>query len=122
MAKHILLVEDDPFIVDIYARQFKKDGFLVSIANDGQMAWEKIQNRRPDLLVLDIILPKMNGWDLLKMIRSDQKVKDLKVVVVSNNNRETYADNIISLGVLKYFLKIETTPEEITKGVKEILK
>ena len=120
--KTILLAEDDPFIIDIYTNRLKKEGFMVDVAIDGQMALEKIKNNYPDLLILDILLPKMNGWEILKNVRDDVKMKNLKVIVVSNLNEKEYADNIHSLGVLKYFLKVQTTPEEIIKTIKEILK
>jgi twitching motility two-component system response regulator PilH len=120
--KTILLAEDDPFIIDIYATQFKKEGFKVDVAKDGDMALEKVEENYPDLLVLDITLPKMNGWEILKKLRSEAKTKNIKVIVISNLNQQDYADNIANLGVIKYFLKIESTPDEIVKAVKEILK
>ncbi|OGZ73044.1 MAG: hypothetical protein A2908_01815 [Candidatus Staskawiczbacteria bacterium RIFCSPLOWO2_01_FULL_38_12b] len=120
--KKILLVEDDPFIVDIYANQFRKEGFLIDTAKDGKMALEKLKNNYPDLLVLDIILPNMDGWELLRTIRSDQSLKNLKVIIVSNLDKQEHLDDIAHLGVIKYFLKIQSTPEDIIKAVKEILK
>ena len=120
--KKILLVEDDPFILDIYAHQFKKEGYEVSVATDGQMALEIIKNNCPDLLILDIGLPKLDGWEVLKMLRDDLKTKKLRVIVISNNDQKESAENITRFGVLKYFLKIEHTTDEIVKHVREILK
>ncbi len=127
--KTILLAEDDPFILDIYSSQFRKEGFKVDIAKDGQMALEKIKNNYPDLLVLDLNLnvnlpgPK-DGLDILKTIRQDLKTKNLKVIVISNYNEKDYPElsELSNLGVIKYFLKIESTPEEIINIIKEILK
>jgi len=120
--KTILLAEDDPFIIDIYATQFKRQGFSVDVAGDGQMALEKARSNYPDVLVLDIMLPKMDGWEVLKHLRSDAKTKNIKVVVISNLNQRDYADKIANFGVIKYFLKISTTPEEIVHTIKEILR
>ena len=122
MAKNILLVEDDSFIVDIYSTYFKREGYNVSIAGDGDMALEKIKNHQPDLLVLDIGLPKKDGWEVLRILRNDPVTKDLKVVVISNNSRQECEENIERFGVIKYFLKVQTAPEEIMSVVKEILK
>lgn len=119
--KYILLVEDDPFIIDIYSNTFKREDFSVDVAVDGEMALEKIKNHIPDLVVLDLILPKLAGWDVLRQIRSNPVTEKLKVVVISNLNEKENAQNIASLQVAKYFLKIETTPEEILETVKEIL-
>ena len=122
MPKTILLAEDDPFIIDIYSNHFKKEGFEVDIAVDGQMALEKIQNHIPDILLLDIILPKMDGWKLLKELRSNAATKNVKVFVISNLNQQDHADDIVNLGVTKFFLKVETNPEEITTAIREVLK
>ena len=119
--KTILLVEDDPFIVDIYASQLRHEGFKVDIANTGELALEKIKNNYPDLMVLDIKLPNMDGWEVLKVVRSDPKMQNLKVIVVSNYSKEDQESNILNFGVAKYFLKIESTPDDIVNAVKEVV-
>ena len=119
--KKILLVEDDSFILDIYQSQLKKEGFWVDIANDGTMALEKIKKSKPDLMLLDIGLPTMDGWQVLKALRGDPATEDIKVVVISNNNKEDSAANVINFKVLRYFLKIETTAEEIVEFIKETI-
>lgn len=119
--KRVLLAEDDPFIIDIYAAQLKNDGYAIDIAKDGEMALEKIKNIRPDILLLDINMPKITGWELLKMVREDASTKDLKVIVISNLDQDECATIGAGLGVLKCFLKVQTTPEEISKAIKEIL-
>lgn len=124
--KTILLAEDDPFISDIYSKEFRNEGFKVDIAKDGQMALDKIKNIYPDLLVLDIDLAKVNGCEILKILRDDPKTKNLKIIVLSNYDKKAingkYHTNIEDFGVLKYFLKVSITPEEIMKAIKEILK
>lgn len=119
--KRVLLAEDDPFIIDIYAAQLKNDGYTIDIAKDGEMALEKIKNTRPDILLLDINMPKITGWELLKMVRDDASIKDLKVIVISNLDHGECTSIGAPLGVLKCFLKVQTTPDEISKAIKEIL-
>ena len=122
--KKILLVEDDPFIMDIYSIQFKKEGYQLDVANDCQMALEKMKTSYPDLVILDIDFgpEKMNGWELLKIIRDDPRLKNLNVIILSNQNKEQSRDKIVELGVRKFFLKVETSIDEITDYVKQILK
>lgn len=120
--KSILLAEDDPFTMDVYASQFRKEGYRVDIAKDGQMALEKIKNNYPDLLVLDIKLPKIDGCQLLKAVRQDPRTKNLKVIIISNLEEKDFPEDVSGLGVIKCFLKIGSTPEEILNTVKEILK
>src|SRR3989344_6813669 len=115
--KRILLVEDDPFIVDIYANQLKREGYEVDIAGDGVSALQKVKHHCPDLLVLDILLPKMDGWELLKQLRDEETTKHVKVIVISNLNEKDQVDNIVHFGVIKYFLKIGSTVEEITSFI-----
>ena len=120
--KTILLAEDDPFILGVYANKFREEGFKVDIARDGEIAFEKIKNNYPDLLVLDINLPKIDGIQLLKMVRNDKKTQNLKVIVVSNLAENGVINDISGLGVIKYFLKIQTTPDEVLSAAREILK
>ncbi len=119
--KKILIVEDDPFIVDIYAAQLRGQGYWVDTANTGELALEKIKQSFPDLLLLDLILPGIDGWEVLKNLRQDPRTKELKVMVISNLNQKDNADNIANFNVTKYFLKIQTTPKEISDAVKELI-
>lgn len=122
--KRILLVEDDPFILDIYSLQFKKEGYKVDIANNCEMAYEKIKVNYPDLVILDIDFGpgRMNGWELLKILRNDEKTKNVKVILLSNHNEGDYPGKIAQLEVKKFFLKVQTSVEEITSYVRDILK
>ena len=110
--------------MDIYSIQFKKEGYQLDVANDCQMALEKMKTSYPDLVILDIDFgpEKMNGWELLKIIRDDPRLKNLNVIILSNQNKEQSRDKIVELGVRKFFLKVETSIDEITDYVKQILK
>ncbi len=119
--KKILLVEDDSFILDIYGNQLKKEGYTVDIANDGEMALEKINASLPDLVFLDLGLPGIDGWEVLRNVRANPVTQNLKVVIISNNNKEDAGDLVDQLKVLKYFVKIETPAEEIAAFAKEVL-
>ncbi|MBX4200953.1 response regulator [Candidatus Parcubacteria bacterium] len=122
MAKKILLVEDDLFILDIYKQKFIQKGFAVEVATDGEMALDKARQILPDILLLDILLPKMDGWEVLKNVRQDPLFKDLKVVMISNLNIQDYQNQMKEFNVSKYFIKAETTPEELANTIKELLK
>ncbi len=122
--KTILLVEDNPFILDIYAIQFRKEGYRVDLAKDCEMASEKLKDNYPDLIILDIDFgkEKINGFEFLRIMRQDTKTKNLKVIVASNINKENYPEDAYNLGVINFFLKVENTSEEIIGAIKEILK
>lgn len=125
----ILLVEDDPNTSEIYATQFRQEGYKVIVANKVEMALEKIKNNHPDVLVLDLNLNKdlpgpKDGLDILKSVKQDPKTKNLKIIITSNYNEGQYPElsDLSQLGVSKFFVKVETLPEEITKYINEILK
>lgn len=119
--KTILLVEDDTFLIDIYTKQLTGAGFNVQVASDGESAINKIQEIKPDLVILDIILPKMSGWDVLKKIREELNLKELRVVVLSALSQEEDVATANSFGVIKYINKSENTPSQITEEIKKIL-
>lgn len=119
--KTILLVEDDQFVVDIYTTKFKAAGFEVEVAENGEEALRKLKERKPDLLVLDIVLPNIDGWELLRKIRSDLGLENLKVVVLSNLSKKSEIEKSAKFGVLKYFIKAHFTPSEVVEEIKKIL-
>lgn len=126
--KKILLVDDDPFILDIYSSQLKKEGYKIDVANNKIKALEKIINSYPDLLILDLSLdlksqgPK-DGLDILKEIRRNPKSKNLRVMVMSNYDENDYPElsSLNNLGVAKVFLKVNSSTEDVIRAVKEIL-
>ena len=120
--KKVLLVEDDPFLVDIYSTKFKEAGFDVSVAEDGAECLKKVAEETPDLLLLDVVLPNFNGWEILRKIKKDNKFKSIKVVVLSNLGEKEEVEKGMKLGATKYLVKAHYTPSEVVEEVKKILK
>jgi DNA-binding response OmpR family regulator len=118
--KKILLVEDDPFLVDIYSTKFKESGFEIEVVKKGDQALDKIKELKPGIVLLDIILPGVDGWEILKNIRQDKKLKDIKVVILSNLGQEDEVEKGVKLGADKYIVKAYYTPAEVVKEVKKI--
>ena len=120
--KQILLVEDDPLVTDIYKTKLESNGFKVSLAKDGQGALRKMQEEKPDLLLLDIVLPNISGWEIMEKMKKDENLKDIKVVIISNLGQKGEIEKGLSLGATKYFIKAHYAPSEIIKEIKEILR
>ena len=120
--KNILLVEDDPFLSDIYTTKLKEEGFSVDTAMDGEECLRKVEKNMPDLLILDLVLPQMDGWEVLSSIRRQEKFKDLKVIILSNLGKKEEVEKGLKLGATKYFIKAHYTPSEVVAEIKEILK
>jgi len=120
--KKILLVEDDPFLVDIYATKLKESGFSVEVATYGEFALKKVKEDKFDLLILDIVLPHLDGWEILRSIKSDKKLKDLKVIILSNLGQKEEVEKGLELGAAKYLIKAHYTPTEVVEEIKKYLK
>lgn len=120
--KNILLVEDDPFLIDIYRSKLKEVGFSVDTAEDGEQAITKMKDKKPDLVLLDIVLPDIDGWEILKQIKTDPELKDLKVVILSNLGQKNEVEKGVELGAVKYLIKAHFTPSEVVSEIKKILK
>lgn len=117
----ILLVEDEGQIRLLYKRQLEHSNFSVDDAGSAEQATELLKENTYDLVMLDIMLPNMNGLKLLENIRKDEKTKDLKVVVISNLNISTLVKKAYELGALDHILKVKFTPDEIVEKVKGYL-
>ena len=125
--KQILLVEDDPFLIDIYTTKFKEEGFSVEVANDGEEGLRKLKEgegneEKFDLLVLDIVLPHVDGWEILKEIKASEKLKNLKIVILSNLGQKGEVEKGVKLGATKYLIKAHYTPSEVVAEIKQLLK
>jgi len=120
--KKILLVEDDPFLVDIYNLKLKEDGFFVSVAVDGDDCLKKLKEEKPDIILLDIVLPNVDGWEVLRKIRKENDLKDVKVVILSNLGQRAEVEKGLDLGAIKYLIKAHYTPTEVVEEIKKITK
>ncbi len=120
--KTILLVEDDPFLTDLYTTRLKAADFEIEVALTGKEGLEKLKERKPDLLVLDIVLPTIDGWEILQELRKDERFNDLKIVVLSNLDQKEDIKRAFDFEVMKYLIKAHYTPTEVVEEIKKILK
>ncbi|MBU2025488.1 MAG: response regulator [Patescibacteria group bacterium] len=120
-AKKIIIVEDDPFIADIYLVELENNGYDVEITKDGQEALEKIKNQKFDLMLLDILMPQKDGFAVLNEIKANPNL-DLEVIVLTNLAGDDYIKKAMDLGAKDYIVKTQFTPKEVLRKIKEILK
>ena len=120
--KQILLVEDDPFLIDIYKTKLKEARFEVEVVEEGDEVLPKLKEKIPDLLVLDIVLPHLDGWEILSKIKNTDSLKDLKIIILSNLGQRNEVERGLRLGAVKYLIKAHYTPTEIVEEIKEVLK
>lgn len=120
--KLILLIEDDPFLIDIYTIKLKEEGYAIEIADDGEEAMAKIKELKPNLILLDIVLPNVNGWEILRRIKKDGGLKDLKIIILSNLAEKEEVEKGMGFGADKYLVKAHYTPTEVVKEITKILE
>src|SRR5215472_2361100 len=118
----VLLVEDDPEVAQMYRLKLELDGYLVDVASDGVQALRMATEHPPDILFLDIRLPKMDGLGVLEALRKDSRTESLPVVILSNYSEGELVERGLKLGALDYLIKSQTTPARVSGGVVEWLK
>jgi DNA-binding response OmpR family regulator len=116
----LLLVEDDEFLQKILLAKFIKEGFDVEAASDGEKALEMLHARMPQLLLLDLILPKMTGFDVLSEIRMKAETKNLPVIILSNLGQEEDIRRGKDLGALDFLVKADISVNDVVRRVKEL--
>jgi two-component system, OmpR family, alkaline phosphatase synthesis response regulator PhoP len=120
MAK-ILLVEDDPLISRMYQNAFTFEKYEVLVALDGEKGLELAKTNTPDLILLDIMLPNMNGLDVLEQLKADEKTKNLPVIMLTNIAGNQALETAISKGALMYIIKSEFDPKQVVETVRKAL-
>ena len=117
----VLIVEDDPLMSRMYQKIFTFEGYEVVLANDGQEGLDQARAGKPTVMLLDVMMPKMNGLQVLEKLKADPETKSIPVVMLTNLAGEQDAENALTKGAIKYIIKSEHEPKEVADMVKEIL-
>lgn len=120
MAK-ILIVEDDEFLSDLYLHTFLFGGFDTQVACNGLDGYEKANQMMPDLIFMDIMMPKMNGIDLMKKLKSEEHTKNIPIIILSNFSDEALAKEAMAQGALAYIIKSEYEPKQVIQVANDWL-
>ncbi len=122
MAKTILIIEDDKFLRELIAQKLRKEGYEVSEAVNGEEGIKKVQEEKPDLVLLDLILPGIDGFEVLSKFRDDPGLAQIPVIILSNLGQKEDIERGIKLGAVDYLIKAHFTPKEIVDKIKNALK
>jgi CheY-like chemotaxis protein len=120
MAK-ILIIEDDQLMIRLYEKVFKFEKYDVAVASNGQEGLTKVKSFKPTLILLDIMMPEMNGLEVLERLKADPETKKIPVVVLTNLSGTQDAETALGKGAVKYIVKSEHEPKEVVKIVKGVL-
>ena len=117
----IAIIEDDPTISQMYRMKFEADGFDVRMAGNGKIGVDLVKSFKPDIILLDIQMPEMDGAEALKLIREHKDSKDTPVIILTNLGEEEAPSEMRSLGISSYIVKANNTPRQVVAHVKNTI-
>ena len=121
--KKILLVEDEEIIIDLLQRKLTNEGYDVSVAKNGVDGLKLMKEAKPDVILLDIIMPKMGGFEVMEEMVKDEELKKIPIIIISNSGQPVELDRAQKLGAKDWLIKTEFDPQEVLdKVVKQIGK
>jgi DNA-binding response OmpR family regulator len=119
--KKVLLIEDEPVLVDLFKDKFFKEGFDILTAFDSESGLQVARIEKPDLIILDILLPVRNGIDFLKKLRVEKEISKIPVFVYSCLDAPDIKNDALKLGVIDYLLKTKYTPDQLVEKIRDYL-
>jgi CheY-like chemotaxis protein len=117
----ITIIEDDPLMSRMYQKIFVFEGYEVDLAMDGAEGLDKVRANPPTMILLDVMMPKMNGIEVLEQLKADPALKGIPVVMLTNLAGQADAETALSKGAVRYIVKSEYDPKQVADIVKEIL-
>ena len=118
----VLVIEDDKFLRELISQKLIKEGFSVEGAVDGEEGVKKVKESRPGVILLDLILPGIDGFEVLSRIKGDPSVASIPVIILSNLGQKEDVERGLKLGAVDYLVKAHFTPGEIIEKINNILK
>jgi len=120
--KKIIIIEDEEVLLNLLKKKLIREGYQVESAQDGQIGLDKIRTNPPDLILLDIIMPKKGGFEVMKEINLDEKLKQIPIIIISNSGQPVELDRVKKLGATDWLVKTDFNPQELVDKVKRYLK
>ena len=117
----ILLIEDDKTLIEMYQMILSDYGYQVETAENGLIGLKKVLELKPDLVLLDVIMPKMSGLDVLRKLKSDPQTKAIPIIILSNLSSQKQSEEALKMGALKYLIKSNLDPEDLVQTIKQVL-
>lgn len=122
LSSKILIIEDDSFLAGMYVTKLGLEHFQTELAADGKSGLEKARKSSPDLILLDILLPKMNGFDVLKALKADPSTTNIPVILLTNLGQKSDVLKGLEAGAADYLIKAHFMPSEVVEKIKQVLQ
>lgn len=116
-----MIVEDDDFLLQMYVTKLELEGFKVFEGTTGVQGLKLAQKEKPDLILLDLNLPELSGFEVLSQLKREDATKDIKVLILTNYSQKENIDKCLALGANDYLIKAHFVPSEVIKKIKEVL-
>ena len=120
MLQKILLVEDEEIMISLLQKKLANEGYEVSVARDGEEGLKMIRELKPDLVLLDIVMPKLDGFGVLEAMRKEDDLKNIPVIVISNSGQPVDIERATELGARDHLIKTEFDPKEVIDKIKKL--
>src|SRR3989338_3787781 len=117
----VLIIEDEEALLSVLEHKLTREGYEVSLARDGEQGLEQIKAIKPEVVLLDILMPKLDGFGVLAKLHSDGLISTLPVIIISNSGQPVEIDRALKLGARDYLVKAEFSPEEVVEKVRKVL-
>lgn len=118
MKSRVLIIEDDPVLGSVITEKLNASGYDASLVTDGAVGIETVRKTHPDIILLDILLPTKNGYEIMEEISRDEGIRNIPVVIISNSGQPVEIERMIKLGAKDYLIKAQFTPEEVLEKVR----
>jgi DNA-binding response OmpR family regulator len=117
----ILIIEDDRYISKMYQLKLSLEGYDVQVAENGQQGVDKVKEFMPNIILLDILMPELDGFEVLKIVKGEETTKNIPVLIMSNLGQEDHIEKGMKLGAIGYIVKSQYTPSKVVEKIKEVL-
>ena len=117
----VLIIEDEEALLSVLEHKLVREGYKVSLARDGEQGLSQVKSMRPDFILLDILMPKLDGFGVLESLNADGTIPDLPVIIISNSGQPVEIDRALKLGARDYLVKAEFSPEEVVEKVRKVI-
>lgn len=119
--KKVVIIDDDLAISQMYRMKLEKDGFGVELANNGVTGLALVAESRPDMVLLDLIMPEMNGAEVLRRLKMDADLQDIPVIILTNTGAEESIQELLEMGAKAYIIKANETPTQVVEKIHQVL-
>ncbi len=119
--KKILIIEDEEILLELIQKKLVQEGYQVEVARNGQEGLEKMRDKKPDLILLDIVMPIMGGFEVMEEINKDKELKGIPIIIISNSGQPIELSRAKELGVKDWLIKTDFDPVEVVNKVKKQL-